>query len=107
MNITDEALPDTHKNESYDVRLIKFMHLQSEQTHSTSKLQSSAFKNCHKALINHQAIRMNIDKAQLDIQWMPAVLQFNRETLEKTCDLLIQIETYFTKKMRTNFRNYL
>ncbi|CAF5159958.1 unnamed protein product, partial [Rotaria magnacalcarata] len=23
MNITDEALPDIHKNESYDVRLIK------------------------------------------------------------------------------------
>ncbi|CAF5218783.1 unnamed protein product, partial [Rotaria magnacalcarata] len=43
---------------------IDFKRLQSEQTHPPSKLQSSVFKNFLKTLINHQAIRTNIDKTQ-------------------------------------------
>ncbi|CAF4454276.1 unnamed protein product, partial [Adineta steineri] len=48
---------------------IDFEHLQTE--HVSSKLHSSIFKDFLKTLINRQAIRLNIDKTQLDIEWMP------------------------------------
>ncbi|CAF4558007.1 unnamed protein product, partial [Rotaria magnacalcarata] len=66
-----------------------------------SKLQSSVFKNFLKTLINHQAIRTNIDKTQLDIEWMP-VSQLNRVTLQKARDLLVQIKRALDKKQELN-----
>ncbi|CAF1343422.1 unnamed protein product [Rotaria magnacalcarata] len=80
---------------------IDFKRLQSEQTHPPSKLQSSVFKNFLKTLINHQAIRTNIDKTQLDIEWMP-VSQLNRVTLQKARDLLVQIKRALDKKQELN-----
>ncbi|CAF3379069.1 unnamed protein product [Rotaria sp. Silwood1] len=80
---------------------INFNRLQSEQIHSPSKLQSSVFKYFLKTLINPQAIRMNIDKTQLDVEWMP-VSQLNRETLHKARDLLIQIKKNLEKVQELN-----
>ncbi|CAF0790374.1 unnamed protein product [Adineta steineri] len=50
-----------------------------------------------KTLINRQAIRLNIDKTQLDIEWMP-VSQLKRETLQKARDLLIELKNNIEKK---------
>ncbi|CAF3862176.1 unnamed protein product [Adineta steineri] len=74
---------------------IDFEHLQTE--HVSSKLHSSIFKDFLKTLINRQAIRLNIDKTQLDIEWMP-VSQLKRETLQKARDLLIELKNNIEKK---------
>lgn len=76
---------------------IDFNLLQSEYKHPSSKLQSPGFKNFLKTLINPQAIRTNIDKTQLDIEWMP-VSKLNRKTLEKAQDLLIELQNVIDKK---------
>jgi predicted DNA-binding WGR domain protein len=76
---------------------IDFERLQSDQKHPSSKLQSSVFKNFLKTLINRQAIRTNIDKTQLDMEWMP-VSQLKRETLQKARDLLIQLKKNIERK---------
>ncbi|CAF4358739.1 unnamed protein product, partial [Rotaria sp. Silwood2] len=81
---------------------INFNRLQSEQTHPTSKLQSSVFKNFLKTLINPLTIRTNIDKTQLDVEWMP-VSQLNRDALHRARDLLIQIK----KNLEKNQELYL
>ncbi|CAF0956920.1 unnamed protein product [Adineta steineri] len=74
---------------------IDFQSLQTE--HVSSKLHLSIFKDFLKTLINRQAIRSNIDKTQLDIEWMP-VSQLKRETLQKTRDLLIELKNSIEKK---------
>jgi len=74
---------------------IDFNRLQSE--HVSSKLQPDVFKEFLKTLINRQAIRLNIDKTQLDIEWMP-VSQLKRETLEKARQLLIKLGKNIRKK---------
>ncbi|CAF1193546.1 unnamed protein product [Rotaria sordida] len=85
----------------YSTVPINFNRLQSEQIHPPSKLQSLVFKNFLRTLINRQAIRMNIDKTQLDIEWMP-VSQLNRDTLQKARDLLIKIKQNLEKKQELN-----
>jgi predicted DNA-binding WGR domain protein len=78
---------------------IDFDRLQSEQTHPPSKLHSHAYKNFLKTLINRQAIRININKTQLDVEWMP-VSQLKRETLQKARDLLIELKKDIEKKQK-------
>jgi len=76
---------------------IDFNRLQSDQQHPTSKLQSIVYKNFLKTLINRQAIRTNINKIQLDIEWMP-ISQLKPEILEKARDLLIKIKKILERK---------
>ena len=61
---------------------INFNQLQSDKVNQSSKLQSIVFKNFLKILINSQTIQMNINKTQLDIEWMP-ISQLSREKLQK------------------------
>ena len=79
--------------------LIDFDRLTSE--HVPSKLQSIVYKNFLKTLINRQAIRTNISKTQLDVEWMP-VSQLKRETLQKARDLLIELKNAIDKKQELN-----
>ena len=83
---------------------IDFNRLQSEQTHPPSKLHSHAYKNFLKTLINRQAIRININKTQLDVEWMP-VSQLKRETLQKARDLLIELKKDIEKKQKLTLDN--
>jgi predicted DNA-binding WGR domain protein len=76
---------------------IDFNRLQSEEQHPSSKLQSIVYKNFLKTLINRQAIRTNLNKTQLDIEWMP-VSQLKRETLQKARDILIKLKKIFERK---------
>jgi predicted DNA-binding WGR domain protein len=85
---------EMHKHSSVP---IDFNRLQSDQQHLASKLQSTMYKNFLKILINRQAIRTNIDKTQLDIEWMP-VSQLKRETLEKARDLLMKLKKTIERK---------
>ncbi|CAF1530356.1 unnamed protein product, partial [Adineta steineri] len=81
---------------------IDFDRLQTaESQHSNSKLQSSIYKNLMQTLISRQAIRHNIHKTHLDIDWMP-VSQLKRETLEKARDLLISLKDVLEKQNENN-----
>ncbi|CAF3795485.1 unnamed protein product [Adineta steineri] len=81
---------------------IDFDRLQTaESQHSNSKLQSSIYKNLLQTLISRQAIRHNIHKTHLDIDWMP-VSQLKRETLEKARDLLISLKDVLEKQNENN-----
>jgi predicted DNA-binding WGR domain protein len=81
-----------HSNVSID-----FNRLQSDQQHPPSKLQSNSYKNFLQTLINRQAIRTNIDKTALDVEWMP-VSQLKRENLKKAQDLLIKLKVNLERK---------
>ncbi|CAF0863254.1 unnamed protein product [Adineta ricciae] len=74
---------------------LNFKRLQTE--YCPSKLQSPAFKDFLKTLINPQAIRSNINKTQLDVEWMP-VSQLKRESLQKARDLLLELKKDIEKK---------
>jgi predicted DNA-binding WGR domain protein len=76
---------------------IDFQRLQSDQQHPPSKLQSNSYQKFLQILINRQAIRTNIDKTALDIEWMP-VSQLKRENLKKAQDLLIKLKVNLERK---------
>jgi predicted DNA-binding WGR domain protein len=78
---------------------IDFDRLQSEHTHPSSKLQSNIYENFLKTLINRQAIRVNINKTQLDVEWMP-VSQLKPETLQRARDLLIELKKIIENKQK-------
>ncbi|UJR15954.1 hypothetical protein I4U23_002874 [Adineta vaga] len=74
---------------------VNFKRLQTD--HTPSKLQSSVFKDFLKTLINPQAIRLNIDKTQLDVEWMP-VSQLKCDTLRKARDILLELKKNIEKR---------
>ena len=77
---------------------IDFNRLRAENEHSPSQLQSSVFQNLMRTLMNRQAIRNNINKTSLDVEWMP-VSQLKRETLEKARSLLLKLKETIEKKI--------
>ena len=76
---------------------VNFHRLQSDQTHPSSKLQSTSYQTFLNTLIHPQAIRTNLTKTSLDVEWMP-VSQLKRETLQKTRDLLIKLKDLLDRK---------
>lgn len=76
---------------------VNFHRLQSEQIHPPSKLQLTSYQTFLNTLINPQAIRANLTKTSLDVEWMP-VSQLKRETLQKTRDLLIKLKTILDRR---------
>ena len=92
---------DERERHKYSNIPINFNHLKSEKVNQSSKLQSVVFKNFLKTLIDAQAIRMNINKTQLDIEWMP-VSQLNRDKLQKALDLLMKLKATIDKKQQLN-----
>jgi len=83
---------------------IDFDRLQAEHEHPSSQLQSSVYKNLMRTLINRQAMRDNIHKTQLDVEWMP-VSQLKYETLEKARSLLRKIIDNMEKLEQLNKDN--
>ena len=78
---------------------IDFNRLQSEKDNASSKIQSNIYRNFFKIFFNQQAIRTNIHKTQLDIEWMP-ISQLKRETLDKGKDLLKKIKNLLVKQQQ-------
>ena len=68
---------------------IDFQQLQDKQQYLSSKLQSTTYENFFQVLLNREAIRTNLEKSQLDIEWMPvsqlkpAIIRRAREILAK------------------------
>jgi hypothetical protein len=83
---------------------IDFDRLQAEHEQPPSQLQSSIYKTLMQTFLTRQAIRNNIHKTPLDIEWMP-VSQLKRETLEKARDFLLKIKETIEKKDKLNTDN--
>jgi predicted DNA-binding WGR domain protein len=83
---------------------IDFDRLQAEHEQPPSQLQSSIYKTLMQTFLTRQAIRNNIHKTPLDIEWMP-VSQLKREILEKARDLLQKIKDTIEKKEKFNTEN--
>ncbi|CAF3749255.1 unnamed protein product [Rotaria sp. Silwood1] len=62
-----------------------------------SKLQSIAYKNFFETFLNGQIIRENINKANLDVEWMP-VSQLKPESLQRAHDILVQLAANIEQK---------
>ena len=84
--------------------LIDFDRLQAEHEQLPSRLQSPIYKNLMRTLINRHAILKNINKTQLDVQWMP-LSQLKRETLQKARSLLLKIKETIDKRDKFNREN--
>ena len=78
---------------------IDFESLQSNGQHPPSKLQSPIYEEFLQTLISQQAIRKNVDRTRLDVDWMP-VSQLKRERLQKARDILIQIKKDLDKQQQ-------
>ncbi|CAF4352319.1 unnamed protein product, partial [Rotaria sp. Silwood2] len=76
---------------------INFEELQDDNQHPPSKLQSSVYKIFFKTFLNPEAIRTNVKKTQLDIEWMP-ISQLRPETLQKARDILAQLKKDIKQK---------
>ncbi|CAF1971897.1 unnamed protein product [Rotaria magnacalcarata] len=76
---------------------IDFQQLQDDNQHPPSKLQSSIYKNFFKTFLNPQAIRTNLQKTELDVEWMP-ISQLRPETLQKARDILVQLNKDIEQK---------
>ncbi|CAF3833248.1 unnamed protein product [Rotaria sordida] len=84
----------THKHK--DVPL-DFQRLENESEQIPSKLKSEAYKNFFKTFLNDQVIRENINKADLDIEWMP-VSQLKTESLQRARDILAKLAADIEQK---------
>ncbi|CAF0989151.1 unnamed protein product [Rotaria sordida] len=76
---------------------IHFRRLEEESKQVPSKLQSTAYKNFFKTFLNGQVIRENINKANLDVEWMP-VSQLQPESLQRAPDILAKLATDIERK---------
>ena len=76
---------------------IDFQQLQEDSQHLPSKLQSSSYKIFFKTLLNPEAIKINLDKSQLDVEWMP-VSQLKPVLLQKAREILGQLKTEIQAK---------
>ncbi|CAF2682426.1 unnamed protein product [Rotaria sp. Silwood2] len=84
----------THKHMNVP---ILFQQLENESEQIPSKLQSIAYKNFFKTFLNDQIIRENINKANLDVEWMP-VSQLKPESLQRARDILAQLAVNIEQK---------
>ena len=76
---------------------IDFPRLSNEKHRPPSKLQSAVYETFFESLISPQAIRSNLTKTQLDVEWMP-VSQLKQESLQKARDILLKLKTDIEKK---------
>ncbi|CAF0960955.1 unnamed protein product [Adineta ricciae] len=83
---------------------IDFHRLQAENQHPPTKIQSSAHETLMRTLISREAMRTNLHKTQLDVEWMP-VSQLKREALERARDLLIKIKEKLDEQEKLNKDN--
>jgi ankyrin repeat protein len=83
---------------------IDFDRLQDENQHPPSQLQSSVYKTLLETFINRQAVRKDIHRTNLDVEWMPAS-QLKRETLEQARDILEKIKKTIEEKEKFNTDN--
>ncbi|CAF1574984.1 unnamed protein product [Rotaria sp. Silwood1] len=84
----------THKHTDVPIH---FQRLENESEQIPSKLQSTAYKNFFKTFLNGQIIRENINKANLDVEWMP-VSQLKPESLQRARDILAKLATDIEQK---------
>lgn len=78
---------------------IDFPRLRDDHQRPASKLESSVYETFLDTLISPQAIRSNLDKTQLDVEWMP-VSQLKRESLDKARNILLQLKTDLERKQK-------
>lgn len=71
---------------------IDFGRLNDETQHIPSKLKSDAYKNFFKMFLNAGAIRTNLEKTNLDIEWMP-ISQLKSESIQRARDILTKLKT--------------
>ncbi|CAF3793465.1 unnamed protein product [Rotaria socialis] len=71
---------------------IDFRRLNDETQHIPSKLESDAYKNFFKMFLSSGAIRTNLEKANLDIEWMP-VSQLKTESVQRARNILAKLKT--------------
>ncbi|CAF3244348.1 unnamed protein product [Rotaria sp. Silwood2] len=83
--------------EKYTNVPIDFQQLQDDNQHLPSKLQSSTYKILFKTFLNPQTIRVNLNKTELDVEWMP-VSQLKPENLQKARDILVQLKKDIEQK---------
>ncbi|CAF4940471.1 unnamed protein product, partial [Rotaria sp. Silwood1] len=67
------------------------------KTLAPPELQSIAYKNFFETFLNGQIIRENINKANLDVEWMP-VSQLKPESLQRAHDILVQLAANIEQK---------
>ncbi|CAF3979132.1 unnamed protein product [Rotaria sp. Silwood1] len=83
-------LKNTQTCKSTDVP-VDFQRLNDETQHIPSKLHSDAYKNFFKMFLNSGAVRTNLEKANLDIEWMP-VSQLKSESVKRARDILTKLK---------------
>ena len=76
---------------------IDFQRLQDDTQHPPSKLQSSPYKIFFKTLLNPEAMQINLQRSQLDVEWMP-VSQLKPSILQKARDILVQLKNHIQEK---------
>ena len=71
---------------------IDFQQLQDDSQQPPSKLQSSAYQVFFKTFLDPHAMKTNLEKCQLDVEWMP-VSQLKPTILQKAREILVQLKT--------------